>query len=266
MSALTGNQIKNTYQGLLKLEDSSTGITQNLQAVQDGLGNDTGLRLAQGQLESDNIASFVPLKAQYYGNGFANAAGLQMAAGTQNIIIGVPFYDNGNYAYSAITLNTQTQTSTSDTFQAALYTSQLINPNGLYPHTPIISGITADTTTTGLKTFVFPTDISMSGYGAGIYFLVYRVSNGGVQPTWRPGAANNSIANGFSIYGATASLTTNTYTLGSIRSNGGVANHMVFSGLTTFNNPYANNIDTLQSSTATIQLNSAGFILHTVGA
>lgn len=44
MSNLTGQQIQNTYEGLLNLEDSTTGITSNLQAIQDGLGNNTGDR------------------------------------------------------------------------------------------------------------------------------------------------------------------------------------------------------------------------------
>jgi hypothetical protein len=39
MSALTGNNVKDTYQGLLKLANSYTGVTGTLQYVQDGLGN-----------------------------------------------------------------------------------------------------------------------------------------------------------------------------------------------------------------------------------
>ena len=50
MSTLTGQQINQTYKGLLKLDDSSTGITQNLQAIQDGLGNNTGLQIKQNQV------------------------------------------------------------------------------------------------------------------------------------------------------------------------------------------------------------------------
>jgi hypothetical protein len=266
MSALTGNQIKDTYQGLLKLEDSSTGITSSFQSVQDGLGNDTGLRIATGQLEAPNIPSYIPLKAAYYGAGFSNNNAQQYAAGTQGIILATTFLDGGEYEYSAITFNTQTITSTSDTVEFALYTTQMINPNGLFPHTQIISGITADTTTTGLKTFVFPSPISFSGYGGGIYFLVYKISNGGVQPTWRPGQTASSNLGERQIYGFTESLTTNTYTLIAVRYNNSAANYMVFSGLTTFDNPYSNTINTLQSSSTTTTGNGAGFILHTVDA
>ena len=35
MSALTGNNVKDTYQGLLKLANSQTGVTAALQYVQN---------------------------------------------------------------------------------------------------------------------------------------------------------------------------------------------------------------------------------------
>ncbi|CAB4141735.1 hypothetical protein UFOVP424_27 [uncultured Caudovirales phage] len=268
MSALTGNQIKDTYQGLLKLADSSTGITQSFQAVQDGLGNDTGLRIATGQLESDNIPSFVPLKARYYGSGFNNAAGVQYSAGIQNTILATPFYDNGNYSYSAISINVGTQTSTSDTLEFAIYTSQMINPNGLYPHAPIISGLTADVSSTGVKTVSFGSNISMSGYGAGIYWLVYEISNGGVQPTFRPAPAQQTTLLNqlyFPIYGMTLGFTTNTYQVFN-RYNNTQNTFQSFSGLTTFGNPFPNTINTAQSTNTGLAGAPMGFVLHTVDA
>jgi hypothetical protein len=267
MSSLFNTQIKDTYQGLLKLADSSTGITENLQAIQDGLGNNTGLRIGIDTFEAPNIPSYIPLKAQYYGAGFANANATQYPAGSQGIILATAFQDGGEYSYSAISFNTTTQTSTSDTVDFAIYTSQMINPNGLFPHTQIVSGITADTTTTGLKTFVFPTPISFSGYGGGVYFLVYKISNGGVQPTWRPGQnQGGNIGVATQIYGV--HLTTSALTYGStpIRYNNTGFNYMAFSGLTTFDNPYSNTINTLQSTSTTLTGNGGGFILHTVDA
>jgi hypothetical protein len=265
MSTLTGNQIKNTYQGLLKLEDSSTGITQNLQAVQDGLGNNTGLRISEGQLESDNIASFIPLKAQFYGTGYALTNPAQFGSGTQNLILASPFYDNGNYSYSAISIYTATATSTSDTVELALYTSQMINPNGLFPHTPIVSGITADTTTQGQKTFVFPSNISFSGYGAGLYWLVYKISNSGVQPTWRGGQGfTTGIQVSAQILG-NAQLFNGSFTNVPFRTNNSATSFQVFSGTTTFNNPFSSTLNTTQSSTTTFTGNKPGFVLHTVG-
>lgn len=265
MSALTGNQIKDTYQGLLKLADSSTGITSSFQAVQDGLGNDTGLRIATGQLESDNIPSLVALKSRYYGNGF-QPNGNQFPAGTQNIILANPFYDNGNYSYSAFTTFTFTTTTTSDTVELAIYTSQMINPFGLYPSEPIISGITADTTTTGQKTFVFPTPISMSGYGAGLYWLVFKISNGGAQPTYRPGQASvlyPALLTG-AIYGVNQAIAANTFQ-SQPRGNNANGTLYIFTGATSFGNPFGTNIASLQSS-ATTTGNPFGFILHTVDA
>ena len=39
MSTLFGNNISQTYQGLIKLADSTTGVTSTTQSFQDGLGN-----------------------------------------------------------------------------------------------------------------------------------------------------------------------------------------------------------------------------------
>lgn len=264
MSSLTGQQIQNSYQGLLKLADSTTGITSSLQSIQDGIGNETGLRIATNQLEAENIPSYVSLKAQYYGPGFSNAAAAQMASGTQNVIIAYPFYDNGNYSYSAMSYNLVTATSSSDTCEAAIYTSQMINPNGLFPHTPIISGLTISTTApTGIKTATFGSNISFSGYGAGIYWLVFKVSNSGVQPTVRYGTASigTLVSVGGAIYGTLLTTTTNLYAPAVARVNG---NWQVFSGTTTFDNPYSSSLASSQSTTASIAGSNLGMILHTV--
>lgn len=268
MSTLTGQQIQNSYQGLLKLDNSTTGITENLQAIQDGLGNNTGLRIATDLLEAPNIPSFIPLKARYYGTGFQNTGATQLGNGTQNVILANIFLDGGEYSYSAITINTQNITSSSDTVEMALYTAQMINPHGLFPHIPVISGITADTTTTGLKTFVFPSHISFSGYGGGYYFIVFKISNSGVQPTWRGGQTQYVAAEsryGNQILGITETFTSLTYSPNVIRMNNTNNNLMVFSGLTTFDNPYSNTINTAQSS-STFTGNGLGLILHTVDA
>lgn len=262
MSALTGNQIKDSYQGLLKLADSSTGITNSLQAIQDGLGNNTGLRIATNQLETENLLSYIPLKAQYYGSGFAPTAPQQLASGTQNVILAYPFYDNGNYDYSAITFNVITATTSSDTCEAAIYTTQLLNPNGLFPHAPIVSGLTVNTTPVGTQTITFPSNISMSGYGAGIYWLVFKISNSGVQPTVRFGGnVVGQLPNlGGSVYGLSAGLVANQYGLAPYRLNG---SFQVFSGQTTFDNPFGTNLPSLQSTTQTFNGANLGFLLHT---
>jgi hypothetical protein len=268
MSNLTGQAIQNTYPGLLNLQTATTGITSSLQAIQDGLGNNTGLQISTTQLESQNILSFVPFQSRYFGSGFSNTAPAQYGSGTQNVILATPFYDNGNYSYSAMSVNVTTITSTSDTVEFAIYTPQLINPNGLFPHTPIISGLTCDTTTLGVKTISFPSNISFSGYGAGLYWLVYKISNGGVQPTVRFGASGqatllNQIL--FPINGQVLGFTTNTYQNFN-RYNNTPNNLQVYTSLTTFDNPYSNTINSQQSTTTSITGVGAGVLLHTVGA
>ena len=120
MSNLTGQQIKDTYDGLLNLQNSTTGITSTFQQIQDGLGNDTGLRIRQNQLQGGGLYSSTYLVPQFMGNSVQLAAGTQFAAGTQNIIQASPFYDSGVFSYSAMSFYVGTATSTSDTCEAAI--------------------------------------------------------------------------------------------------------------------------------------------------
>lgn len=249
MSTLTGNQIKDTYQGLLKLADSSTGITNSFQAIQDGLGNNTGVRIRENQLEAPNFPGFHALKGSYYGMNIGTTAPQQMASGLQNIILATPFYDPGVYSYSGAIYNVVTQTSTSDIVEFGIYTSQMLNPDGLFPHEPIITGLTADTATTGVKTITFPSNISMSGYGGGVYWIVFKVSNSGVQPTIRFGgifqASNNPVLFASSIYGHCASVAGLPTLSTPLRTNG---NFQIFSGQTTFDNPFPTDLNSKQST------------------
>jgi hypothetical protein len=267
MSTLTGQQIKDTYDGLLNLQDSTTGITNSFQAIQDGLGNDTGLRIKQNGLFGGGVTSYNVVQSQFFGNGYQPTAGVQYSAGMQNTIIATPFYDNGLFSYSAITTYTGQITTTSDTLEYAIYSSQIINPFGLYPYQQIVSGLTASTTSTGAKTFVLPSTLSFSGTGAGIYFIVYKVSNGGVQPTYRPGPTGSSLitSNGaFASVGLVLSLAGN-YGATMIRANNGGNSFLNFSGLSTFDTTYSTTINTLQSTSTTLAGNPLGMLLHTIG-
>ena len=107
----------------------------------------------------------------------------------------------------------------------------------------------------------------MSGYGAGAYWLVYKITNGGVQPTWRPGQASSFLGLILqqAIYGVNQQFTTNTYG-GSLRTNNAGGSLQVFTGSTTFDNPYSTNLPSLQSSSQTIAGNPLGFLLNTVDA
>ena len=44
MGQLTNLYVSESYQGLLKLTDSTTGLTPSLQTVQDGLGGNSPLQ------------------------------------------------------------------------------------------------------------------------------------------------------------------------------------------------------------------------------
>jgi len=46
MSSLFGNNISQTYQGLIKLADSTTGVTSTTQSLQDGLGNNIPIQVS----------------------------------------------------------------------------------------------------------------------------------------------------------------------------------------------------------------------------
>ena len=264
MSTLTGQQINLTYPGLLNLATSTTGITSTFQSIQDGLGNNTGLQIRQNQLQGGGLFSSQYFVPQYMGTtALTFSAGTQFAAGTQNIIQASPFYDSGVFSYSAMSYYVGTATSTSDTCEAAIYSAQYVNGGGLQPHEVIISGLTITTTgSTTLRTITFPSNISMSGTGAGPYFIVFKISNGGVQPTFRPGTGGFYSVQPNIFYGPVINAAGTGYG-NPIRVNG---TNYVYSGTSTFQNPYPTSIATTQSSTASIAGNSFGILLHVVGA
>ena len=194
MATLTGQQINQTYDGLLKLEDSTTGITTTPQQIQDGLGNNTGVRIATNFLTALNVLGVQGYKADYYGLGFVNTA-VPFVANTQNVMIGQLIYDNGTYDYSAMTYNIITATTSSDVITCGFYSSQYVDGVGLAPYQLIQSGITLTTNSTGVKTTTLPSTLSFSGYGPGYYWWMYKVSNAGVTPTTRIGSSINAFVN-----------------------------------------------------------------------
>lgn len=187
MSTLTGQQIKDTYDGLLKLADSTTGITSTYQQIQDGLGNNTNTKISTAGILSPTLAqvSNQNLKADYYGVGFGGGA-VAPTANTQNRTLFTPFYDIGIYDYSAITYNLNTLTSTNDVVTMAFYTPQIVPNFGIAPKDLIMSGITLSSTgSTGVKTTSLPSTLSFSGGGGGFYFVAFYITNAGVTPTVR---------------------------------------------------------------------------------
>ena len=193
MSNLTGQQIKDTYPGLLNLETATTGITSTYQQIQDGLGNNTNTRISTLGIQSPTIVGMNNLKPDYAGNGFGAGVGPAPIANTQNRVLYVPFYDPGVYSFSAISYNLGTLSSTSDVVSVAFYTLQQVPLVGVAPGNLIMSGITFDSSapaTTGTKTTILPSTLSFSGTGGGFYIFAVYISNSNVTPTVRYGSAN----------------------------------------------------------------------------
>lgn len=236
MSTLTGQQINNTYDGLLKLADSTTGITSSLQAIEDGLGNNTGSRIGTNVFTAPNVISINNLKPDYGGNGFTTSAQAPVA-NTQNRVFYLPFYDAGVFSYSAISYNLNTLSTTSDIVNVAFYTMQQVPLCGIAPKNLIMSGITWDSfapATTGVKTTVLPSTLSFSGTGGGFYIIAFNVTNAGVTPTVRYGTPAITIGNqsyaynlGFYLTAAGTSLQVGQRT-GTIFSQSPVLNNLQF--------------------------------------
>jgi hypothetical protein len=259
MATLSGQTIQSTYKGLLKLADSTTGITDSYQSIEDGLGNNTGMKIKNNFLSQMNQLSIGTLPNNFFGYGFSTGV-VAISAGVQNLINGQLFYDSGLYQYSAITFNLNLATTTSDTFECAFYTAQM-GPTGVCAKDVIISGITASTTgSLGLKTYVFPNYISFSATpGMNMYLTKY--SNSGVTPTVRFNSAAFSITNAYHIsnaYGFQINPNGNATSIGIKAAGTGSA---VYSGLTTFNATY-NASDF--SDVLNIGGLNVGFVLHTV--
>lgn len=263
MSTLTNTQIQNTYQGLLKLSNSTTGITSNFQAIEDGLGNNTGLKIATNYLSAPNQPGFLNLKADYYGVGFL-VGGVAPIANTQNVLLAFPFYDNGLYSYSAITYNIATATTSSDTWEVSFYTSQMVQGVGLAPHTQILSAQTLTVNSTGIKTTTLSSNLSFSGYGGGVFFIVMKISNGGVTPTVRPTSSATNFQNSFGFISTQLGYQLNgpgTAMQSSMRAIG-TAYGIVYSGLSTFNSTFStSDVSTYSTSVAAP---SYGWVLNTV--
>jgi hypothetical protein len=185
MSTLTGQQINQTYDGLLKLSDSTTGITSTYQQIQDGLGNDTNTRISTQGIQSKTIPTIISgLKPDFGGIGFSTASAANVA-GIQNKTLNFPFYDAGVNSYSAITYNTITQTTIGDVVSAAFYSLQLVPGIGYAPKDLIMSGISMTVNSTGVKTTTLPSTLSFSGTGGGYYIMAFYFANSGATPVAR---------------------------------------------------------------------------------
>jgi hypothetical protein len=226
MSQLTGQQINQSYQGLLKLSDSSTGITSSFQSIEDGLGNDTGIDIKQNAIISPNILNLPRLATNKGGLGIISSQGMTYQTDEYDSLVCFPFYDAGVNTYTGCNYSISAVTSTSDVVQLGFYTSQWNDTNGLIPYELVSTACTLVVNSTGAKTTSFTSDVSFSAYGQGIYFCVIRTTNVGATPTVRfrtnfiqsffPGFLNNFYpvsgpvsspnTNGSGLYSTTSCL------------------------------------------------------------
>jgi hypothetical protein len=79
MSTLYGNNISQTYQGLIKLSNSTTGVTSVTQSLQDGLGNNIPIQVSQTQV---NISGSFYINNVPITNGTNGTSGTSGAAGS----------------------------------------------------------------------------------------------------------------------------------------------------------------------------------------
>jgi len=186
MSSLTSQQINLSYQGLIKLEDSTTGITSTFQNIQDGIGGNTNLKISTNGIAGANSYNFYkPTEGQYYGTGFSDSA--TPPSNNGNYLLVLPFWDNGISLYSAFTVNCTTADAT-ETFEFSIYNAQYLNTYGYVPYQKVLGELTVTgTTTTGQKTMVLGSNFSLSGTGPGVYFVVQRYNSSTSNPNLRFG-------------------------------------------------------------------------------
>ena len=79
MSTLFGNNISQTYQGLIKLANSTTGVTSTTQSFQDGLGNNIPIQVSATQV---NISGSFFINNVPITNGTNGTSGTSGAAGS----------------------------------------------------------------------------------------------------------------------------------------------------------------------------------------
>jgi hypothetical protein len=111
MATLTGTQIKNTYQSLLKFSSNGSLPTSAPAIVSDGLGNITPLQIAETRLGTQYLASNIGLDLNFSNNKFtigdydntANGISVQVNDTSNSVFIGynAPFGSGISYTKMA---------------------------------------------------------------------------------------------------------------------------------------------------------------------
>lgn len=270
MSSLTNTQINNTYPSLLKLSNSTTGITNTLQSVEDGLGGDTGLIIKQDYIGGSSLVPFTKKDTTQmaYGLGVINT-GTAFPAGSHNFIYGQAFYDRGDITYSAITVGIGQITTTSDVVTFGIYSSQQ-TAQGIMPkdllHSSFITLSGSEVTTLGLLKKTLPSNITLEE--GGCYYILFVVTNPTlVTPTVRMAAPTSGMAgfhaNLLNVMNGYMLAIPNTMYVGFQRSSTSSGQS---SFLSTINGPLQSSYTTTSfvGNINNVQALSLGFVLHPV--
>lgn len=107
MATLTGTQVKNTYQSLLKINNNGSLPTSAPAIISDGLGNITPLQIAETRLGTQYSASNIGLDLNFSNNKFtigdydntANGISVQVNDSSSSVFIGynAPFGSGISY-------------------------------------------------------------------------------------------------------------------------------------------------------------------------
>jgi len=107
MATLTGTQVKNTYQSLLKINNNGSLPTSAPAIISDGLGNVTPLQIAETRLGTQYLASNIGLDLNFSTNKFtigdydntANGISVQVNDSSSSVFIGynAPFGSGISY-------------------------------------------------------------------------------------------------------------------------------------------------------------------------
>ena len=95
MATLTGTQIRNTYDALLKLEDND-GVTGSKKQIQDGLGTATPLSIS-----TTEVTSTVDLEATGFKTPTGTSSEFLMADGSVSTVVGDKHYSHNQTSASA---------------------------------------------------------------------------------------------------------------------------------------------------------------------
>lgn len=183
MSSLTGQQINQSYQGLLKLEDSTSGITSGVQTITDGEGNSTGIKIGQDFFQPPYGISHYPISTpnDFYGVGVGGSQITPTASQVNNKTV-LFFYERGVESYSAVTFNVWTGFDANEWIDYAFYKMDYISGQGYVPVQRVsdaysYSGVQGSG---GFKVHTLPSNLSFSGTGPGVYamVLVYNAPDG----------------------------------------------------------------------------------------